>query len=81
MQMQMQDKSEIPRYHEINPLAPAFIFCLDSKVKEPLVPLRMSGSIFDFIPARIGHNVALDDAVSCISAIYRGTPLISYIAD
>jgi hypothetical protein len=79
--MQLQAKSEIPRHHEINPLAPAFIFCLDSKVKEPLVPLRMSGSFFDFVPARIGHNIALDDAVACMSAIYQGTPSISYIAD
>lgn len=78
---QMRANSEIPRLHEINPRTPAFIFCLDSKVKEPLVPLRMSGSFFDFVPARIGHNEALDDAVACMSAIYRGTPSISYIAD
>jgi len=79
--IQEQAKSEIPRHHEINSLTPAFIFCLDSKVKEPLVPLRMSGSFFDFVPSRIGHNVALDDAAACMSAIYRGTPSISYSAD
>ncbi|TVY19765.1 hypothetical protein LARI1_G002605 [Lachnellula arida] len=76
-----QIKALIPRYHEINPLGPAFVYCLDSKVNESLVSLRISGSCFDFVPARLGHNVALDDAVSCICAIYCRRPSISYTAD
>lgn len=76
-----QIKSSIPRYHEINPLGPAFVYCLDSKVNGPLVSLRISGACFDFVPARLGHNVALDDAVSCMCAIYCRRPSISYTAD
>lgn len=76
-----QIKSSIPRYHEINPLGPAFVYCLDSKVNGSLVSLRISGSCFDFVPARLGQNVALDDAVSCICAIYCRRPSISYTAD
>lgn len=71
----------IPRLLEINPLASAFVHCLDGKVKSPLFSLRTSGSCFDFIPARLGYNLALDDAVSCIATIFRGGPLVSYGAD
>ena len=62
--------SKIPRYHGTNPLASALIYSLDSKTKGVLVPLRLAGSFFDFIPSRLGHNQALDDAVSCLCAIY-----------
>ncbi|PQE29560.1 C6 zinc finger domain protein [Rutstroemia sp. NJR-2017a BBW] len=44
--------------------------CISCKVKGDLMPLWLYGSFFQFIPARLGHNVALDDAVSCISSIY-----------
>jgi hypothetical protein len=71
-------KSEVTRYHEINPLGSALVYCLGSKVKGTLIPLRLVGSFFEFIPARLGRNAALDSAVSCLCAIYCGTPSIPY---
>jgi hypothetical protein len=71
-------ESKLPRYHEINGLGSALVYCLESKVKGTLIPLRLVGSFFEFIPARLGHNAALDDAVSCLCAIYCGTPSTPY---
>jgi len=65
---------EVPRHLESNPLGSALVFCLESKVKGHLIPLRLIGSFFDFLPARLGRNAALDAAVSCLCAIYRGEP-------
>ena len=62
--------SEIPRYLESNPLGSSLVYCLESKVKGKLVPLWLVGSFFQFVPARMGRNVALDDAVSCLCGIY-----------
>jgi hypothetical protein len=74
-------KPEVPRYHETNLLGSTLVYCLESKVKGTLIPLRLVGSFFEFIPARLGRNAALDDAVSCVCAIYCGTPSISYNSD
>lgn len=63
--------SEIPRYLESNPLGSSLVYCLESKVKRKLVPLWLVGSFFQFVPARMGRNAALDDAVSCLCGIYR----------
>jgi hypothetical protein len=71
-------KFKMPRYPEINPLGSALVYCLESKVKGPLIPLWLVGSFFQFIPARLGRNAALDDAVSCLCAIYCGTPSTPY---
>jgi hypothetical protein len=71
-------KFEVPRYHETNRLGSALIYCLESKVKGTLIPLRLVGSFFEFIPARLGRNAALDDAVSCLCAIYSATPSNPY---
>ena len=71
-------KSTVPPCLENNLLGPALVYCLDSKVKGELIPLRIVGSFFQFIPARIGRNAALDDAVSCLCAIYRGSPATPY---
>lgn len=71
-------KSEVPRYPEINRLGSALAYCLESKVNGSLVPLRLIGSFFEFIPARLGRNAALDDAVSCLCAIYYGPPSTPY---
>ena len=56
----------------------ALICCLNSNVKRNLLPLRLAGSFFEFIPSRLGRNVALEDAVACLCAIYRETTLIQY---
>ena len=64
---------EIPRYLESNPLGSSLVYCLESKVKGKLVPLWLVGSFFQFIPARMGRNVALDNAVSCLCGIYRSS--------
>lgn len=74
----MHVKSEVPRYLEANRLGSALVYCLGSKVKGLLIPLRLIGSFFEFIPARLGRNAALDDAVSGICAIYSGTPSTPY---
>ena len=62
--------SGIPRSMENDPLASSLVYCLESKVKGTLVPLWFIGSFFQFVPARMGRNVALDDAVSCLCSIY-----------
>jgi hypothetical protein len=71
-------RSEVPRYLEANPQGSALVYCLESKVKGPLIPLRLVGSFFDFIPARIGRNAALDAAVSCLCTLYCGMPSAPY---
>jgi hypothetical protein len=60
----------VPRYLEPNPLGSALVFCMGSKVEGTLISLHLVGSFFDFIPARMGFNTALDDAVSCLCSIY-----------
>ena len=71
-------ESTVPQCLESNHLGSALVYCLDSKVKGALIPLRIVGSFFEFIPARLGRNAALDDAVSCLCAIYCGNPATSY---
>ena len=61
---------EIPRYLETNPLGSSLVYCLESKVEGKLIPLWCVGSFFQYVPARIGRNKALDDVVSCICGIY-----------
>lgn len=36
-------------------------------------PLQSHGEFYQFIPSRLGRNPALDDAVSCLCAIYEDT--------
>ncbi|KAE9366811.1 hypothetical protein N431DRAFT_495200 [Stipitochalara longipes BDJ] len=60
----------VPRHIDPNPLGTALIFCMGSKVEGLLIPLHLVGSFFDFIPARMGFNNALDDVVSCLCSIY-----------
>ena len=62
--------SEVPRSLVSNPLGSSLVYCLESKVKGRLIPLWLVGSFFQFVPARIGQNAALDDAVSCLCGIY-----------
>ena len=71
-------KSTVPQCLENSRLGSALVYCLDSKVKGALIPLRIVGSFFEFIPSRLGRNTALDDAVSCICAIYCGNPATPY---
>ncbi|KEF52117.1 uncharacterized protein A1O9_11743 [Exophiala aquamarina CBS 119918] len=40
---------------------------------QSLLPLRSNGNFFAFIPSHIGRNLALDDAISCLSSIYKDT--------
>lgn len=61
---------EVPRYLESNPLGLSLVYCLESKVKGTLVPLWLVGSFFQFVPARMGRNAVLDNAVSCLCGIY-----------
>lgn len=60
----------VPRYLEPNPLGFSLVFCMGSKVNGTLIPLHLVGSFFDFVPARMGLNPALDDVVSCLCSIY-----------
>lgn len=62
--------SEVPRFLESNPLGSSLVYCLESKVKGTLIPLWLVGSFFQFVPARMGRNAALDAAVSCLCDIY-----------
>lgn len=61
---------KIFRFHDNNPLATTLVYCLGCKVKGDLVPLWLIGSFFQHIPSRLGHNSALDDAISCICSLY-----------
>ena len=65
---------EIPRYLEPNHLGSKLVFHLESKVKGIMIPLWNIGSFFQYIPARLGHNDALDNAIACLCAVYGGTP-------
>ena len=62
--------SEVPRWLETNHLGSSLVYCLESKVEGTLIPLWLVGSFFQYVPARIGHNAALDAAVSCLCDIY-----------
>lgn len=62
--------SEVPRWLETNQLGSSLVYCLESKVEGTLIPLWLLGSFFQYIPARIGRNAALDAAVSCLCDIY-----------
>ncbi|KAF7924930.1 uncharacterized protein EAE98_007018 [Botrytis deweyae] len=61
---------EIPRFHDNNPLATKLMYCLGCKVKGDLVPLWLIGSFFQYIPGRLGYNIALDDAITCVCSLY-----------
>ena len=71
-------KSDVPRYLETNRLGSALVYCLGSQVKGHLVPLCLVGPFLEFVPARLGRNAALDNAVSCLCAIYCGAPIAPY---
>jgi hypothetical protein len=77
---QSRTRSWIPRYLELNRLGSELIFCLETNTGDQLMPLRLLGSYFDCVPCRLGHNVALDDAISCICAIYRSREPPPYTA-
>ena len=62
--------SEVPRWLETNHLGSSLVYCLESKVEGTLIPLWLVGSFFQYIPARIGRNAALDAALSCLCDIY-----------
>lgn len=61
---------EIPRFQGNNPLTTKLIYCLGCKVKGDLLPLWMIGSFFQCIPGRLGYNIALDDAITCVCSLY-----------
>jgi hypothetical protein len=61
----------VPRNPTLYSLGSTLVFCLDSKVTATLIPLRLVGSFLEFIPAHLGHNTALDEAVSCVCTIYH----------
>ena len=46
---------------------------LDDPKSQALLPLTSIGTFFCFIPSRIGRNLALDDAMSCLCGIYIDT--------
>lgn len=72
--------SNVTRIYEITSdrLGSELVYRLDSHATRPLIPLRLIGSFFGILPARLGHNLALDDAVSCLCTIYAGTIPTSY---
>lgn len=72
----MWEQTQVPRHYELNPLGMKMVYCLESDAKGKLVPLRVLGSFFDFIPSRLGRNTALDDAVACLCSMYS-TALLS----
>ncbi|TGO61887.1 hypothetical protein BOTNAR_0122g00090 [Botryotinia narcissicola] len=61
---------DIPRFLGNNPLATKLMYCLGCKVKGDLLPLWLIGSFFQYIPGRLGYNIALDDAITCVCNLY-----------
>jgi hypothetical protein len=71
-------RSWIPRYLELNHLGSELVFCLESTTAGELIPLRLIGAFLDYVPCRLGHNKALDDAVSCLCMIYNSRDSIPF---
>jgi hypothetical protein len=71
-------RSWIPRYLELNYLGSEFVFCLESNTDGELMPIRLIGAFLDYVPRRLGHNKALDDAVSCLCTIYNSRAPIPF---
>jgi hypothetical protein len=69
---QRSQSPEIPRTLIQNPLVSELIFTFTIYNNRKLIPLKLVGSFVDFIPSRLGHSQALDDAVSCVCALYKG---------
>ncbi|KAF7891959.1 hypothetical protein EAF00_008261 [Botryotinia globosa] len=61
---------DIPRFLGNNPLATRLMYCFGCKVKGDLLPLWLIGSFFQYIPGRLGYNIALDDAITCVCNLY-----------
>lgn len=76
--IRMRFNFEVPQRLDSDRLGSELVYCLASNVKQPLVPLNFVGSFFDFVPSRLGHNAALDNAISCLCTIYRGTSSTSH---
>jgi hypothetical protein len=45
-------------------------YILGDARSQALFPINSHGDYFSFIPSRIGHNVALDAAVSCLCRLF-----------
>lgn len=67
---------EVPRSLDTNSLGSEFVYCLDKNLNGEL---QSTAPFFDFIPSRLGRNVALDDAVACMTAVYRDPPSPSHL--
>lgn len=63
-------KKTVPRSPNHNTLGSEMIYHSRTNAKGKLVPLLLFGSFFDFIPARLGTSIALDDAVKCLCSVY-----------
>lgn len=50
-----------------------FVYHLTDRRSQSLLPLSSLGSFFQFVPARLGVNKALDCAIACVCGIYSGT--------
>ena len=74
-------RSTIIRHLDSNSLASALIYCLESHNNNLLIPLPLLGSFFELIPARLGHNDALDHSVATLCSIYLKQPAFSYDMD
>jgi hypothetical protein len=50
----------------------ALCYILDRPHTFSLFPIKSLGSFFQFIPCRIGRNLALDSSLSCLCSMYTG---------
>ena len=66
--------ARLPTQIETDRLPSALIWCLKGSSNGTLIPLDLIGSFFDQVPARLGHNKALDDAVLCLCSVYLSRP-------
>jgi len=48
-------------------------YMLNDPKSQALFPLKSHGDFYDFIPSRLGRNLALDDTISCLCGIYADT--------
>lgn len=50
--------------------ATILVYFLEDSRSQLILPLRSQGSFYHYIPALLGNNPALDDAVLCLCGIY-----------
>lgn len=46
------------------------VYILQDPTSQMIFPLRSHGGFYQYIPCRLGRNIALDSAVACLCTVY-----------